>query len=249
MGKTVCCRCLTDTASPPCFKNSHSPAALYWTTVCIDPSGITGATLVHRGWWSSVLDHTLFRQSKGRLWSSAIFSSSAGLPEKQDQMQTTNIPSSAPARQRSYGAGEVQGKHSLPDQQEKLQAGHMPRTLVFFPNLPKPSLEENEDWHVPWRAMWLWKQNVKSSPFLLNKGIFRSQSHGVSSLLYVFILRAGWSGIWYLPPFISSHLAGLSFKGAISSAKERTAVQSVWREVMENVVFADKSSRTGVTYW
>lgn len=160
-----------------------------------------------------------------------------------------STPSSAPARQRSYGAGEAQGNHSLPHQQEKLQTGHMPRNLVFFPNLQKPSLEGNKDWHILWRAMWLWKQDVKSSSFLLNKDIFRSESHEVSSLLYVFILHAGCSGIWYLPPFISSHLAGLSLKGVISSAKERRAVPSVWREVMENVVFADKSSRTRAAYW
>lgn len=175
-----------------------------------------------------------------------LFSSLAGLPKKQDQMQTTNIPSSAPARQRSYGAGEVQGNHNFPDQQEKLQAGHIPRNLVFFSNLQKPSLEGKEDWPLLLRAMQIWKQDVKSSPFLLKT--FSEFRVIVSHLLYAFILHAGWSGI-YLSPFISSHLAGLSLKWVISSAKERRAIQSVWREVMENVLFADKSSRTRVTYW
>lgn len=74
-----------------------------------------------------------------------FFSSSAGLHEKQDQMKTMNTPSSNPASQQSYGTGEAEGNHTFPDQQEKLQAGHMSRKLVFFPSLQKPSLGGNEN--------------------------------------------------------------------------------------------------------
>lgn len=132
-----------------------------------------------------------------------LFSSLAGLPKKQDQMQTTNIPSSAPARQRSYGAGEVQGNHNFPDQQEKLQAGHIPRNLVFFSNLQKPSLEGKEDWPLLLRAMQIWKQDVKSSPFLLNKDIFRIQSHSFPSPLCVYpacrMVRHIFISLYFIP--------------------------------------------------
>lgn len=67
----------------------------------------------------------------------------------------------------------------------------------------------------------------------------------VSWLLCVFILLTG----WYLDPHIFSPLAGLSSKGVISPSKEWRAVQPAWREVMENRVLANKSSRTRVTYW
>lgn len=115
--------------------------------------------------------------------------------------------------------------------------------LVFFSNPQKPSLEGKEDWPPP-SATWLWKLDVKSSPFLLNRDIFRSQSQ-VSWLSYVFILLTG----WHLAPHISSPLANLPPKGVISSSKEWGPVQPAWREAMENRVLADRSSRTRVTSW
>lgn len=102
---------------------------------CTDPSEITAVTLVYTGWLISVLDHMLLKQDKGGLWSSAIFLSSAGLPEKQDQIQTMTFPISAPTRQRSYGAGEVYRGSIAFQTNKKSYRENMPRNLVFFPNL------------------------------------------------------------------------------------------------------------------
>lgn len=151
-----------------------------------------------------------------------------------ERLFTTNYtPSPAPARQRRSGITAFQTN--------KTSHRHSISCFLWQPAKAFPGRERRLTPSDPLlqRGFESWMSNPP--PSCQREAFLKS----VSWLLCVFILLTG----WYLDPHIFSPLAGLSSKGVISPSKEWRAVQPAWREVMENRVLANKSSRTRVTYW
>lgn len=169
---------------------------ILWT-VCIDSSEITSAILLYRGWCISNLELKLFKQGKGGVWSSAIFFSHL---------------------QQGYMRNKIRWRPWTPLvqilQASKVMVQERQRGTIPF-QINKRSYKQDicqENWFsFPISRSLRW-EGMKTDPFCWGQGDSESRMSNpplscsiktfseakviVSSLFYVFIPHAGWSGTW-----------------------------------------------------